>query len=77
MVYAKVRSGAVVNLLELRQANAIEFPDCVPVNDMPVRIGDTYSDGMFYRDGVRIMSTREQLAETLAILDVILGGAEA
>lgn len=75
--YAKIKNGVVENLVELHFTNADNYPDCVPVEDAPVEIGDAYTGGSFYRDGVRIMSSQEQLAETLAILDVILGGAEA
>lgn len=83
MTYAKIANNTVVNLLEIRQANAHEFPDCVPVNDIPAEIGDTYTDGNFYRSGeivksaamrvaeleVQIMETEEATAnEALAIL---------
>lgn len=63
MVYAKIVNGTVVNILEIRQANAHEFPDCVPVNDIPAEIGDIYKDGNFYRAGEIIKSAVMRVAE--------------
>lgn len=83
MVYAKIVNDTVVNLLEIRQVNAHEFPDCVPTNDIPAELGDTYKGGNFYRAGeivksaamrvteleVQIIETEEATAnEALAIL---------
>lgn len=63
MRYAKIKDGVVVNILSLRKAQANEFPDCVPLNDIPAGIGDTYSDGLFYRDGVELKSVAQLLEE--------------
>ena len=58
-----------MNILSLRKNQAHEFSDCVPMNDIPVGIGDTYKDGVFYRDGERVKSRVEQLVdEALSIL---------
>lgn len=73
MNYAQIKDGIVVNVLSIRQAQAHEFPDCVPLDDIPAGIGDTYEDGKFYRDGVEVKSTAQQLAEAQEIL-AILGG---
>lgn len=73
MNYAQIKDGIVVNVLSIRQAQAHEFPDCVPLDDIPAGIGDTYENGKFYRDGVEIKSTAQQLAEAQEIL-AILGG---
>lgn len=73
MNYAKIKDGKVVNVLSIRQAQANEFPDCVPMNDIPAGIGDTYEDGRFYRDGVEVKSLAQELAEAKEIL-AILGG---
>lgn len=73
MNYAKIKDGIVVNVLSIRQSQAHEFPDCVPLNDIPAGIGDTYADGKFYRDGVEIKSSAQKLAEAEEILN-ILGG---
>lgn len=73
MNYAQIKGGKVVNVLSIRQAQAHEFPDCVPMNDIPAGIGDTYEDGRFYRDGVEVKSLAQELAEAKEIL-AILGG---
>lgn len=73
MNYAKIKDGVVVNVLSIRRTQAHEFPDCVPLNDIPAGIGDTYDDGIFYRDGIEIKSAAQELAEAQEIL-AILGG---
>ena len=73
MNYAKIKDGKVINVLSIRQAQAYEFPDCVPLHDIPAGIGDTYTDGIFYRDGVEVKSPAQELAEAQEIL-AILGG---
>jgi hypothetical protein len=73
MRYAQIKDGKVVNVLSIRQSQACEFPDCVPMYDIPAGIGDTYEDGRFYRDGVDVKSTAQELAEAQEILR-ILGG---
>jgi len=56
MTYAVIENGVVINLIWLYSGNAEEFPEAVPVNDLPVQIGDTYSDGVFYREGEKVLS---------------------
>lgn len=73
MTYAKIKSGIVVNVLSIRQEQAREFPDCVPMN-VPAGLGDTYADGVFYRDGVAIKSTAQLRAEADEVLSILLGG---
>lgn len=73
MNYAKIAEGIVVNVLSIRRSQAHEFPDCVPMNDIPAGIGDTYAGGRFYRDGVEVKSSAQELAEAQEILG-ILGG---
>lgn len=68
MVYAKIVNGIVDNFIELRQVNASEFPDCVPVGDIPAELGDTYKDGTFYRDGEIVKSAAMRAAELEAEL---------
>ena len=77
MKYAQIKNDIVVNVLSIRQAQAHEFPDCVPLNDIPAGIGDTYEDGKFYRDGVEIKSPAQQLAEANDIINILLGGETA
>lgn len=73
MSYAKIKDGVVVNVLSIRPSQAHEFPDCIPLHDVPAGIGDTYADGKFYREGVEIKSAAQELAEAQEILG-ILGG---
>ena len=73
MNYAQIKNGIVVNVLSIRRSQAHEFPDCVPVIDILVEPGDTYADGIFYRDGIEIKSAAQELAEAQEIL-AILGG---
>lgn len=41
----------VINVIELREEQADEFPDCVSSRGLPIAIGDEYRDGDFYRNG--------------------------
>ena len=77
MRYAQIKDGIVVNVLTIRQAQACEFPDCVPMNDIPAGIGDTYGEGRFYRDGVEIKSPAQELAEAQEIMNILMGGDTA
>ena len=74
MTYAHIKDGIVVNVLVIREEQAPEFPDCVPMNGIPAGIGDTYADGRFYRDGVEVKSTAQELAEANEIMAILLGG---
>ena len=74
MNYAQIKDGIVVNVLSIRPAQANEFPDCVLLGDIPAGIGDTYADGIFYRDGVEVKSPAQELAEANEIMAILLGG---
>lgn len=75
MNYAKIKDGKVVNVLAIREEQAHEFPDCVPMNDIPAGIGDTYENSKFFRDGAEVKSTVQKLAEADEIINILLGGA--
>lgn len=75
MTYAKIKDNIVVNVISLRQAQAHEFPDCVPVNNLRVELGDTYDNGRFYRDGEELKTAEQLLAEAEMIMNIILGGS--
>ena len=60
MRYAIVDNGAVTNIIALNDRNASDFPAAVKLGDRPVGIGDTYTDGKFYRDGVEVLTPMEQ-----------------
>lgn len=84
MNYALIEDGIVTNIIWLYPANADEFPNAVPLDDVPAGIGDSYDGEVFYRDGERILSYAErEIEETedmrsaLALLGVAAGDAEA
>lgn len=70
MRYAIVTGGAVTNVIALRETNAGDFPGAVALHDRPVGIGDTYSDGKFYRDGEELLTAAEEIAamQTAAVV---------
>lgn len=49
--YALVDDGVVYNIIWMLRSNEQDFPDAVCMGDLPIRIGDTYQDGVFYHDG--------------------------
>ena len=60
MRYAIVTGSIVTNVIELNARNANDFPAAVKLGDRPVGIGDTYTDGKFYHDGVEVLTPMEQ-----------------
>ena len=73
MNYAIVRDGVVVNVIYIHDKNRNDFPDAVALNDVPAGIGDSYIDGVFYRNGAAVLSPTEearQMREALALLGV-------
>lgn len=68
MNYAKIENGIVVNIIWLYPTT--EFNNAVPCNDIPVKIGDTYINGKFYREGVLLVSQIEDMRNALEILGV-------
>lgn len=60
MRYALIDNGTVANIIALNDRNASDFPAAVKLGDRPVGIGDTYTDGKFYRDGVEVLTPMEQ-----------------
>ena len=63
MNYAMVEDGVVTNIICLSPSNAKDFPNAVQTNGLPVRVGDIYADGAFYRDGERLLSAAMMLNE--------------
>ena len=60
MRYALIDNGIVANVIALNDRNASDFPTAVKLGDRPAAIGDTYTDGKFYRDGVEVLTPMEQ-----------------
>lgn len=57
--YALVEDGIVTNIISLDSRNASDFPNAIKTADRPVAIGDTYTDGKFYRDGNEVLTSLE------------------
>lgn len=71
MNYAILENGVVTNVISLNPSNASEFPAAVPLNDYPVTMGDTYLNGVFFRDGTILPAVNEEsltLEECLQML---------
>ena len=66
MNYAIIKNEIVTNVIWLSPENANEFPDAVPMNDIPAIIGDSYIDGVFYRNGEKVLTVVE---EAIAVLE--------
>ena len=80
MDYALIENGNVTNIIWLHPGNIDDFPNAVPMNDVPAAIGDSYADGGFYRNGERVLSAAEQMqaemAKQEAVLENLIGGVE-
>lgn len=81
MNYALIENGVVTNLIWLYPGNAADFPTAVPMGDVPAAIGDSYADGVFYRDGEPVLTFAEQvladqadMQEALTVLGVETDG---
>lgn len=56
---ALIENGTVVNMLWYSDSQP-ETDTIINPADRPVGIGDTYSNGKFYRDGVEILTPLEE-----------------
>lgn len=66
MVMAQIENGVVANIFEIIPGQEGEFPEAVCIDGRPTGIGDTYTDGKFYHNGVECKTDSEMLAELLA-----------
>ena len=62
MNYALIEHGVVTNLIWLYPANAADFPNAVPMGDIPAAIGDTWDGAQFLRDGQPVLTAAERAA---------------
>lgn len=69
MRYAMIDNGIVTNVIMLRPG--VEWPGAVPLGERPVGIGDTYSEGKFYRDGAEVLTAQEEIAQYKAALNTL------
>ena len=80
MNYALITDVVVKNIVKIHPRNAAAFPEAVPTNDLPVEIGDSYYDGVFYRDGVEVTlpsfadEDSRDMQNALAMLEVRANG---
>lgn len=72
MNYALVENGVVVNVIYLHPMNADDFPNAVPVGDIPVAIGDNYENGAFYRNGEKVLTAFEREQAEMADMQAAL-----
>lgn len=56
---ARIENGVIVNM-EWCSDTQPQTDTLIDPGDRPVGIGDTYADGQFYRDGVRILTPLEE-----------------
>ena len=69
MRYAIIQDGIVVNTIWLSHGNAGDFPAAIPIGDVAAGIGDTYADGAYWRNDVRLLTPLETAEATIAALD--------
>lgn len=80
MTYAMITDNVVRNIVSLHPRNAAAFPDAVLTNDLPVSIGDSYVDGVFYHEGVEVTlpsyadEDTEDMQNALSMLEVRVNG---
>ena len=75
MRYALVENGVVTNIIEMDKRNEQYFPSAVYTGDRPVSIGDTYTDGKFYRNGIEVLTELEEANNEIDSLTQQLGEA--
>lgn len=73
--YALVDNGVVTNIISLNDRNASDFPNAIKTYDRPVGIGDTYTDGKFYRNGEEVFTPLEVANNEIDTLTEQLGEA--
>ena len=77
MNYALIDNNIVSNIIYLYHNNANEFPNAVLINNISVNIGDEYIDGVFYRNGERILTRSELMQNTIAEKEAIIAELDA
>ena len=80
MTYALIENGAVSNIISANKRGAdslIAAGMNLVGTEKPVAVGDTYTDGKFYRDGSEVLTPLEEamlvqadMQEALSILGV-------
>lgn len=68
---ARIKDNVVVNL-EWIGDNAVETVELRNTHGLLVQVGDVYDNGKFYRNGVKLLTFREQLRKNIADYDTAL-----
>ena len=69
MDYVLIENETVTNVIVLYEGNAHEFPNAVKLGGVPAQPGDTYTGGIFYRNGEIVLSAMDAANEIIAALD--------
>ena len=70
---AKLEGGVVVNT-QWHADRTPETDTLKDIQDRPVALGDIYEKGCFYRNGEKILSVAEKLADVENALAILMGG---
>ena len=70
MNYAKIELGVVTNVISLKRDQEDEFKGYIEIGKLPVNIGDTYQDGLFYRNGKQVKTDTQRMDEKLQATSV-------
>lgn len=73
---ALIENGVVSNMLWCSDSEP-ETESLINPADRPVGIGDTYTDGKFYRDGAEVLTPLEEALEQNAAYEQALSEIEA
>ena len=73
---ALIKNGTVTNVLWCSDSEP-QTDNLINPADRPVAIGDTYSNGKFYRDGAEILTPLEEALKTNAEYEAALSEIEA
>lgn len=63
MNYALIEDNQVVNIIFLSPLNESDFPNAINIDGIPVQIGDTFEEGVFYRNGIKILNREEAIIQ--------------
>lgn len=63
MNYALIEDNQVVNIIFLSPLNESDFPNAINIDDIPIQIGDTFEEGVFYRNGIKILNREEAIIQ--------------
>ena len=74
--FAIIENGIVKNTIWGNIYNAEDFPNAVQIDDLAVQAGNTYDGEHFYRDGERVKTIAEQIAEMQERLNELLTNTE-